>query len=316
MSTSAPKRSILITGCSHGGAGNALALEFAARGLRVFATARSLKSIANLAESGIETLALDVTDRESIAAVKTEISKRTGGTLDMLYNNAGTMYEAPAIEADRTRIHEMFDTNVFGLFDMVTAFTPLLLAAVHTSTSKSTKQQQQPTIINIASIVSRIPLPFAAAYNASKAGVSAYSDTLRLELAPLGIRVVTVFMGEVATKLRSADKINFGAESLYADVGGKLKERIEHGARVSVAPEFFAKEVVDKVLVQRGDGVSYIWKGTNAFLVWFLNAVGPRKVFDSIMKGFVGFDDKGLVKLIYERGRQAVAAEKVDGHGQ
>jgi NAD(P)-dependent dehydrogenase (short-subunit alcohol dehydrogenase family) len=213
----------------------------------------------------------------------------------------------------------MFDTNVFGLFDMVTAFTPLLLAAVHTPTSKSTKQQQ-PTIINIASIVSRIPLPFAAAYNASKAGVSAYSDTLRLELAPLGIRVVTVFMGEVATKLRSADMIDFGPESLYADVEGKLKERIEHGTRVSIAPEVFAREVVDKVLVQGGSGgggrASYIWKGTNAFLVWFLNAVGPRKVFDSIMKGFVGFDDKGLVKLIYERGRQAVAAGKVDGDGQ
>ncbi|KAL3492779.1 hypothetical protein BJX62DRAFT_224356 [Aspergillus germanicus] len=310
MSTSAPKRSILITGRRR---------EFAARGLRVFATARSLKSIANLAESGIETLALDVTDRESIAAVKAEISQRTGGTLDMSYNNAGSIYEAPAIEADRARIHAMFDANVFGLFDMVTALTPLLLAAVHTSTSKSksNKHQQRPTIINIASIVSRIPLPFAAAYNASKAGVSAYSDTLRLELAPLGICVVTVFMGEVATKLRSAGKIDFGAESPYADVEGKLMERIEHGARVSVAPEVFAREVIDKVLVQGGgDGASYIWKGTNAFLVWFLNAVGPRKVFDSIMKGFVGLDDKGLVKLIYERGRQAVAVGKVEGHGQ
>ncbi|KAL3452083.1 hypothetical protein BJX65DRAFT_293284 [Aspergillus insuetus] len=308
------KRSVLITGCSHGGAGSALALEFATRGLRVFATARSLKSIANLAESGIETLALDVTDQASIAAVKAEISKRTGGTLDMLYNNAGSMYEVPAIEADPARVRAMFDANVFGLFDMVTAFTPLLLAAAHTNTSRSNKQQQQqqPTIVNVASIVSRIPLPFAAAYNASKAGVSAYSDTLRLELAPLGIRVVTVFMGEVATKLRSADKIDFGAESLYADVEGKLKERIEHGVRVSVAPEVFARQVVDKMLVQGGgDGVSYIWKGTNAFLVWFLNAVGSRKVFDSIMKGFVGFDDKVLVKLIYERGRRAVG--KVEG---
>lgn len=82
--------------------------------------------------------------------------------------------------------------------------------------------------------------------------------------------------------------------------------------RVSVAPEVFARQVVDKMLVQGGgDGVSYIWKGTNAFLVWFLNAVGSRKVFDSIMKGFVGFDDKVLVKLIYERGRRAVG--KVEG---
>lgn len=80
----------LLISCSQGGAGNALALEFAARGLRVFATARSLGSMSNLSENGIETLALDVSVSESIAALKEEISKRTGGTLDYLYNNAGT----------------------------------------------------------------------------------------------------------------------------------------------------------------------------------------------------------------------------------
>jgi 1-acylglycerone phosphate reductase len=64
-------------------------LEFVARGFRVFATARSLKSITNLEEKGVETLALDVTSGESIAALKAEIIKRTGGKLDMLYNNAG-----------------------------------------------------------------------------------------------------------------------------------------------------------------------------------------------------------------------------------
>jgi 1-acylglycerone phosphate reductase len=66
-----------------------LALEFAARGFRVFATARSLKTLGNLAEKGIETLTLDVTKPESIANLKTEIATRTGGSLDILFNNAG-----------------------------------------------------------------------------------------------------------------------------------------------------------------------------------------------------------------------------------
>ena len=134
--------------------------------------------------------------------------------------------------------------------------------------------------------------------------MSAYSDTIRLELAPLGVRVVTLFMGEVSTRLRSADSINFGLESLYADVEAKVKERTETSARVSVTPAAFAKQVVAKVLGQ--NDVSYIWKGTNAFVVWLLNAVGPRKVFDSTMKGPVGFDNKSLVKLIYERGQRIV----------
>tara|TARA_R110002033_G_scaffold135218_1_gene174813 strand:- start:60 stop:242 length:183 start_codon:yes stop_codon:yes gene_type:complete len=57
--------------------------------MRVFATARSTKSLAQLEAKGIETFALDVTSAESIAALKVQITKKTGGKLDMLFNNAG-----------------------------------------------------------------------------------------------------------------------------------------------------------------------------------------------------------------------------------
>lgn len=208
------------------------------------------------------------------------------------------MYEAPAIEADPIQVRKMFDANVFGLFDVVATFAPLLIAA----TARDSKSM--PTIINVASILARLPFPFASAYNATKAAVSAYSDTLRLELGPLGIRVVTLFMGEVSTRLRAADSINFEPESLYADVESKVKDRTEHSARVSMTPVAFAKQVVPKVLGQ--NDLSYIWKGTNSFIVWLLDAVGPRKVFDSTMKAPVGFDDNSLVKKIYERGQRVV----------
>ncbi|KAM6516771.1 hypothetical protein FALCPG4_014944 [Fusarium falciforme] len=297
--TLSTKRSILITGCSQGGAGNALALEFASRGFRVFATARSLKSLTNLEEKGIETLALDVMARESIVALKAEISKRTSGKLDILFNNAGTMYEAPALEADPVRIRQMYDTNVFGLFDVVAAFTPLLIAAVPNA-------DHAPTIVNVASILARTPFPFASAYNASKAAVSAYSDTLRLELDPLGVRVVTLFMGEVSTGLMSAGNISFGPDSLYADLEEKVKERSLEHARTSIRPEPFAQQVVDSVLKHKA---SYVWKGTNAFLIWLLNAFGPRKVFDSYMKSSAGLDKGELCKSIYERGQKLVKGQ-------
>ncbi|CCF32369.1 oxidoreductase [Colletotrichum higginsianum] len=296
--TVSTKRSVLITGCSEGGSGNALALEFAARGLRVFATARSLKSLNSLSEKGIETFALDVTSSESIALLKQEIAKRTGGKLDILFNNAGTMYEAPAIESDPQQVKKMFDTNVFGLFDVVATFAPLLIAAASGSNT-------EPIIVNVASIVARVPFPFASAYNASKAAVSSYSDTLRLELSPLGVRVVTLFMGEVSTRLMSQDNIKFEEGSLYADVEHKVKERSAHHAKASVTPDVFAKQVVSKVL--SGSNDSYIWKGTNAFLIWLLDAFGPRKVFDSIMKGAVGLSDNTLVKRIQERGQRLAA---------
>lgn len=83
-------RSNQFISCSEGGAGNALALEFAARGHRVFATARSLSSVTDLSQKGIEVFVLDVTDAASIAALKADISSRTSGKLDMLFNNAGS----------------------------------------------------------------------------------------------------------------------------------------------------------------------------------------------------------------------------------
>ncbi|GJC82803.1 short-chain dehydrogenase cctT [Colletotrichum liriopes] len=195
----------------------------------------------------------------------------------------------------------MFDTNVFGLFDVVTTFAPLLIAAVSGSNTA-------PTIVNVASIVARVPFPFSAAYNATKAAVSSYSDTLRLELSPVGVRVTTIFMGEVSTRLMLQDNISFGEGSLYADIEHKVKERSAHHAKASMTPDVFAKQVVSKVLSD--NDASYIWRGTNAFLIWLLNAFGSRKVFDSTMKSSVGLNDKALVKMVYERGERLAAASQ------
>jgi 1-acylglycerone phosphate reductase len=84
----APK-TVLITGCSEGGIGDALAQVFHRKGLRVFATARNLSKIEHLKKMGLETLPLDVTDAASIKAVVESIKSITGGTLDILVNNSG-----------------------------------------------------------------------------------------------------------------------------------------------------------------------------------------------------------------------------------
>ncbi|KAI8157337.1 Short-chain dehydrogenase cctT [Colletotrichum sp. SAR 10_70] len=280
------QRTILISGCTEGGAGNALALAFAAAGLRVFATARSLKSMKNLQDQkNIETFTLDVTSQDSINNVKAEISRLTGGTLDILYNNAG----AP----DSDRVRKMFDANVFGLFDMVTAFTPLLLAAVPTSSTP-------PTIVNVASVLARLPGPFTSGYNASKAAVASYSDTLRLEVRPLGLKVLTVYMGEVSTAIIQADNVKFAPDSVYADTEAKIRERSATHEKTTMKPEEFARQVVPEVLSAKSP---YVWKGTNAFIVWLLNAFGPRTVFDSTMNGASGLSDQTIRKKIFQRGQ-------------
>lgn len=83
------QKSVLITGTSEGGIGDALAKSFHKKGLRVFATARSLKKVQHLKELGLEVLPLDVTDADSIRKAVESVKAATGGTLDILVNNSG-----------------------------------------------------------------------------------------------------------------------------------------------------------------------------------------------------------------------------------
>lgn len=83
------RKSVLITGCSKGGIGHSLALEWHSRGYRVFATARRLDAMSDLDAAGIECLSMDVTDFTSLNEIKEEVKQKTGGTLDVLINNAG-----------------------------------------------------------------------------------------------------------------------------------------------------------------------------------------------------------------------------------
>jgi NAD(P)-dependent dehydrogenase (short-subunit alcohol dehydrogenase family) len=100
-------KSVLITGCSSG-IGHALAREFKHKGFRVFATARKIESIADLAALGIETLPLEATSLESITALKEEVVRRTNGELDYLVNNAGRNYTVPALEVEAKEVEMTF----------------------------------------------------------------------------------------------------------------------------------------------------------------------------------------------------------------
>jgi 1-acylglycerone phosphate reductase len=88
VETMGPK-TVLITGSSEGGIGDALAKEFHKRGLRVFATARNLAKVQHLKEMGLDVLQLDVLDDVSIKQAVESVKAATGGTLDILVNNSG-----------------------------------------------------------------------------------------------------------------------------------------------------------------------------------------------------------------------------------
>jgi NAD(P)-dependent dehydrogenase (short-subunit alcohol dehydrogenase family) len=125
-----PTQTVLITGCSDGGIGSALALAFQQRGFHVFATARNTTKMSNLADlPNVTLLTLDVTDSTTIKAAVDTVAKETGGTLDFLVNNAGRNHFMPLLDEDIDQTKELFDTNVWGPLAVTQAFSPLVIEA-------------------------------------------------------------------------------------------------------------------------------------------------------------------------------------------
>ena len=125
------KPTTLITGCSQGGIGDALAREFANRGHHVFAAVRNLSKAAHLSElKDIEVVTLDVTSSESVDGLVADLKRRLlEGKLDILVNNAGLGATGPLIEVDLAIAKRLFDVNVLGLLAVTQALAPMLIAA-------------------------------------------------------------------------------------------------------------------------------------------------------------------------------------------
>ncbi|KAL8670143.1 MAG: hypothetical protein Q9168_005308 [Polycauliona sp. 1 TL-2023] len=268
------RKAVLITGCSPGGIGHALAQEFHVRGLRVFATARSTEAVQDLADVGIETLALEVTSEESINACKEEVIRRTGGRLDYLVNNAGRSYTVPSIEAEMSEIQALFDTNLFAVMRLCQVFMPLL-------------RQAHGTIVQIGSVGAVIPYGWSSAYNATKAALHQYSNTLRVEVAPLGVHVITVITGGVESRIGRV-KRSLGDESAYKKVEGAYQARQTHNQLADMKANVYAEQVVGQVLHAEGWlwRARNIWAGGNAWTVrllsWFLPDFATAFVFSRL----------------------------------
>jgi short-subunit dehydrogenase len=176
---------VLITGCSSG-IGRAAAISLHDAGLTVYATARRVDSMADLASRGIHTLALDVTDEasmtEAVAAVET-----AAGAVAVLVNNAGYGLYGPVEQLPMDEIRRQFETNFFGLVRL----TQLVLPGM--------RSRGKGRILNVSSMGGRITLPGGAFYHASKYAVEALSDALRMEVAQFGIDVVLIEPGPVKT---------------------------------------------------------------------------------------------------------------------
>lgn len=176
---------VLITGSSSG-IGHAAALRLHKRGMRVYATARRVETLKDLAEAGIRTLALDVTDEASMQAA-VETVEREAGSVEVLVNNAGYGLYGPIEQQPMQEVRRQFDTNVFGLIRLVQLVLPGI------------RRAGRGRILNVSSMGGRTTLPGGGFYHATKYAVEALSDALRVEVAPFGIDVVLIEPGPVKT---------------------------------------------------------------------------------------------------------------------
>ena len=181
---------VLITGCSTG-IGRATAGRLAARGWRVYATARDLGKIEDLADRGCVVLPLDVTDEASMRAAVGEVERREGA-VGGLVNNAGYSQSGAVEGVPMEKVRRQFEANVFGLVRMCQLVLPGM------------RRQGGGRIVNISSMGGRLTFPGGGHYHATKYAVEALSDALRFEVAGFGVGVVVVEPGLIRTRFADA----------------------------------------------------------------------------------------------------------------
>lgn len=199
-----------ITGCSTG-FGRELAKHLLDNDYRVVVTARDVGKVADLIEINRENafaLALDVTNKNQIANAIVA-AKDHFGKIDVLVNNAGFGYFGAIEESDETEVRSMFETNFWGLAEMTRAVLPGM------------RERKTGTIVNVSSIGGLVGFPGVGYYNATKFAVNGFSEALKKEVEPLGIKVVLVQPSGFRTDWagRSANDAT-SAISDYAETAG------------------------------------------------------------------------------------------------
>uniref|UniRef100_A0A803PD55 Ketoreductase domain-containing protein n=1 Tax=Cannabis sativa TaxID=3483 RepID=A0A803PD55_CANSA len=158
---------VIITGCTTGGIGNALARAFAAEGCTVVATSRSVRSMSDLEQDSRFFLQeLDVRSEESVQHALSTVLERFG-QIDVLVNNAGVQCVGPVAEVPLSAFQSTFDTNLFGPIRLIQAVVPHMAS------------RRKGTIVNVGSVTALSPGPWTGAYTASKAAVHSLTDSLR-----------------------------------------------------------------------------------------------------------------------------------------
>ncbi|MFH8802911.1 SDR family NAD(P)-dependent oxidoreductase [Streptomyces sp. NPDC017936] len=232
-------RAVVVTGASSG-LGKACAEYLAAAGFRVFAAVRT--PVGEPPRTGVEQLILDVTDAASVAAAEDVVRDKVGDTgLWGLVNNAGICVSAPLECLPLEDLRQQLETSVVGQVATTQAFLPMLRDAGG-------------RVVNVTSGLGNVAIPYLGAYAAAMWAKEAFSDALRREVAPSGVRVSVVQPGAILTPIwnkvsdtgtRILDAAPGPLRELYQGTFLRFMESNERSARTSrTTPEDFSRTVL------------------------------------------------------------------------
>jgi NAD(P)-dependent dehydrogenase (short-subunit alcohol dehydrogenase family) len=237
---------VAITGAGSG-LGRAVAIKLAAKGYRVFGTARSetdAAEVENASAGNAAVTLVDITDQRAVTAWVEKVSNELGERgLDVLISNAGTLTPGPLEVIPMNDIRREFEVNVFGALAVINGFLPAL-------------RKSRGRIVQIGAMTGRLPVPFDGPSSASKAAFEALADVYRLELKPFGIAFVMVQAGNMRTGgpaktaaalKRIADVMTDGQRALYGHAFGKFTESLNNMQNAGLSAEASADRVIELV---------------------------------------------------------------------
>jgi NAD(P)-dependent dehydrogenase (short-subunit alcohol dehydrogenase family) len=276
---------VVVTGASTG-IGRATALELDRLGHRVFAGVRKdsdAESIRGEGSDRLEPLTIDVADEASVdAAAKSVVDEIGDAGLAGLVNNAGIVVAGPLEGLPLDDLRRQLEVNVVAQVGVTQAFLPALRSA-------------RGRIVLMSSVGGRLSIPFMAPYHASKWGLEAIGDALRLELRPWGIDVVIVEPGAIATPFwqkgqdtanEVEEKMDSEIRDLYDDQIDAVREAARKNEAAGIPPERVA-EVVAEALTADRPKTRYL-VGRDAKLNARVRKLAPDRLFDRLISRELG----------------------------
>jgi NAD(P)-dependent dehydrogenase (short-subunit alcohol dehydrogenase family) len=276
------KDSVLVTGSSTG-LGKETALHLAERGFHVYATVRdprdadALHATADERNVELSVLPLDVTDQDSIEQAVRTIVTESGGLYGVV-NNAGIGLRGYFEDLADDEIRQVFDANVFGVMAVTRAVLPYM------------REARRGRIILISSVGGRIGSLGVTAYCATKFAVEGFGESLFMELAPLGVRVVLIEPGIVKTERwsinRGLAKDALNPRSPYNAWFRQAEKESDQLVQASEATPADVAAAVHRALTARRPRLRYM-VGRKAKIAVALKRWLPGELFERVYFGII-----------------------------